>query len=263
MKNLMGPSRIYSGRVMHRRLAPLEYRFVYPVFSFLLDVDRIGERARSCRLFSHNAFNLFSFYNVDHGARDGSALRPWVEGHLARLGIALDGGPIEILCFPRLLGFTFNPLSMWYCHDRNGDLLAVLCEVHNTFGESHSYLLHDGGQPLQGPVRASQAKCFHVSPFLPMGLQYEFRLSQPEEQLRLAIRCRKDGELTMAAAQTAVAMPFTDKTLLRTFLRMPLMTFKVVAMIHWQALKLFARRARLFHKPEPPPQEVTPCSAKT
>jgi len=256
-------SRVYQGRVMHRRLGAMAYRFSYPVFSFLLDIDRIAENAAYCRLFSHNRFNLFAFHDRDHGARDGSALRPWVERHLATQGIDLHGGQIQLLCFPRLLGFTFNPLSIWYCRYPDGALAAVLCEVHNTFGESHSYLLHDQGRALRTPVRAAEYKCFHVSPFLPMDLRYRFRLSAPQAGLSVAIRCFSNGALTMAAAQSATALPFSDATLLRTFARTPLMTFKVVAMIHWQALKLLVRRARLFHKPAPPVQEVTSCSART
>ncbi len=263
MKPPQPHSRVYHGRVMHRRLGALRYRFAYPVFSFLLDIDRLDETSTRCRLFSHNRFNLFAFHDRDHGARDGSPLRPWLERHLAAHGIELDGGQVQLLCFPRLLGFTFNPLSIWYCRYRDGAMAAVLCEVHNTFGESHSYLLHDGGRALQGTVRAGQHKCFHVSPFLPMALDYRFRLSPPGAELSLAIRCLRDGVLIMAAAQTGTALPFSDATLLHTLARTPLMTFKVVAMIHWQALKLLLRRARLFHKPAPPAQEVTPCSAKT
>jgi DUF1365 family protein len=263
MKRPQPHSRVYHGRVMHRRLGPLAYRFDYPVFSFLLDIDRLDDSAARCRLFSHNRPNLFAFHDRDHGARDGSPLRPWVERHLATQGIDLDGGQIQLLCFPRLLGFTFNPLSIWYCRYRSGELAAVLCEVHNTFGESHSYLLHDGGRALHGPVRAGQHKCFHVSPFLPMDLHYRFRLSPPEARLSLAIRCFRDGAQAMTATQTGSALPFSDAVLLRTLARTPLMTFKVVTMIHWQALKLFLRRARLFRKPEPPAQEVTPCSART
>jgi DUF1365 family protein len=256
-------SRVYHGRVMHRRLGQLAYRFDYPVFSFLLDIDRLDDSAARCRLFSHNRPNLFAFHDRDHGARDGSPLRPWVERQLATQGIDLDGGQIQLLCFPRLLGFTFNPLSIWYCRYRSGELAAVLCEVHNTFGESHSYLLHDGGRALHGPVRAGQHKRFHVSPFLPMDLHYRFRLSPPGAGLSLAVRCFRDGTLTMTATQTGTALPFSDAVLLRTLARTPLMTLKVVAMIHWQALKLLLRRARLFHKPDPPAQEVTPCSART
>jgi DUF1365 family protein len=253
---------IYSGSVMHRRAAPLHYRFSYPVFNLLLDIDQLDGLAGHSRLFSHNRFNLIAFHDRDHGPRDGSPLRPWLDRLLHRNGIALDGGPVRLLCFPRLLGYVFNPLSIWYCWHRDGQLRAILCEVSNTFGERHGYLLHDAGGVLAWPVRASQTKCFHVSPFLPMGLDYRFRLSRPGQQLAIAIHCLEGGTLKMAAAQTARAQPFTDRNLLRCFLRMPLMTLKVVAMIHWQALKLLLRGAPLYHKPDPPAKEVTPCSTR-
>ena len=254
---------IYTGSVMHRRPPPRPYRFSYPVFSLLLDIDRLGEAARGARLFSHNRFNLFAFHDRDHGPADGSPLRPWMERLLHRHGIALEGGRIQLLCFPRLLGYAFNPLSIWYCRHRDGTLRAVLCEVRNTFGERHGYLLHDAGAALAWPVRAGQAKVFHVSPFLPMALEYRFRLSRPGGRLGIAIQCLQDGALKLAAAQVAQAHPFSDRDLLRTFLRMPLMTFKVIAMIHWQALKLWLRGSPLFHKPEPPAKEIAPCSTKT
>lgn len=253
---------IYTGTVMHRRVAPYRYRFSYPVFSLLLDIDRLENTAGRSRLFSHNRFNLFAIHDRDHGPGDGSPLRPWLEGHLRRHGIELDGGRIQLLCFPRLLGYAFNPLCLWYCWHRDGVLRAVLCQVSNTFGERHGYLLHADGQELDWPVRAGHEKCFHVSPFLPMGLDYRFRLSRPGSRLGIVIHCLESGYLKMAAAQVARAEPFSDRSLLRDFLRMPLMTFKVLAMIHWQALRLFLRRAPLFHKPEPPTKEVTTCSAK-
>ncbi len=248
---------IYSGNVMHRRVAPLHYRFSYPVFSLLLDIDQVHALSVRSRLFSHNRFNLFAFHDRDHGPGDGTPLRPWLESHLRKHAIDLEGGRISLLCFPRLLGYAFNPLSIWYCWHRDGRLRAVLCEVRNTFGERHGYLLHDHGRALSWPVRATRGKCFHVSPFLPMGLDYRFRLSRPGKKLGIAIHCLEEGALRMAAAQVATARPFGDLNLLRTFLRLPLMTFKIVAMIHWQALKLFLRGAPLFHKPEPPAKEIT------
>jgi len=253
---------IYTGRVMHRRERPLDYRFSYPVFSLLLDIDAVEALAASSRLFAYNRTGLFAFHDRDHGPGDGSPLRPWMEQLLQHHGIDLEGGSIQLLCFPRLLGYAFNPLSIWYCRHRDGALRAVLCEVRNTFGERHSYLLHDAGGALAWPVRAVQTKCFHVSPFLPMGLGYRFRLSRPGQQLGIAIHCFEGSKLLMAAAQAARAQPFSDRNLLRCFLSMPLMTFKVMAMIHWQALKLLLRGAPLYRKPRPPAKEITPCSTR-
>jgi hypothetical protein len=252
------PNRIYRGQVMHRRLMDTPYRFEYAVFSVMLDIDRLTETAKESTLFSYNRPNLFAFYDRDHGPGDGAPLRPWVEAHLARCGIRLDGGQIRLFCFPRMLGYAFNPLSVWYCHHRDGSLRAVLCEVSNTFGERHGYLLHEQGQPLQWPVRGTRTKCFHVSPFLPMRLRYHFRLTEPCEDISIAIRCLDGERLSMAAVQIGSAEPFTDLNLLRNLLRMPLMTFKVMFMIHWQALKLFLRRTPFHTKPAAPTEEVTP-----
>ena len=172
-------NQIYRGQVMHRRLVDTPYRFEYAVFSLLLDIDRLADTVDRSRLFSYNRPNLFAFYDRDHGPGDGQPLRPWLENHLQGCGIRLEGGRIQLLCFPRILGYAFNPLSVWYCYHRDGDLRAVLCEVSNTFGERHGYLLHEQGQAMAFPVRASRSKCFHVSPFLPMRLQYRFRLTAP------------------------------------------------------------------------------------
>lgn len=250
-------NRIYRGHVMHRRLSDTPYRFDYAVFSVLLDIDRVTDTAEQNRLFGYNRPNLFAFYDRDHGPGDDSPLRPWIEAHLQHCGVQLDGGRIQLLCFPRLFGYVFNPLSIWYCYHRDGSLRAVLCEVSNTFGERHGYLLHEHGEPMQWPVRATQSKCFHVSPFLPMKLRYQFRLTAPAEDFSVAIRCLDGDTLNMAAVQIGHAQRFTDLNLLSNLLRMPLMTFKVMLMIHWQALKLFFRKTPLYTKPAAPTEEVT------
>lgn len=250
-------NRIYSGHVMHRRVKDSVYRFEYAVFSLLLDIDCLAATARNNRLFAYNRPGLLAFYDRDHGPGDGTALRPWIEAHLRRCDIDLKGGRIQLLCFPRLLGYAFNPLSIWYCYHRDGSLRAVLCEVCNTFGERHGYLLHEQGSVMQWPVRATRAKCFHVSPFLPLRMTYRFRLTEPAEGISVAIRCLEAGSPTMAAVQVGTAQPFTDTYLLRNLLRMPLMTFKIMFMIHWQALKLFLHRTPFYSKPAIPTEEIT------
>jgi DUF1365 family protein len=248
---------VYDARVMHRRLFPVRYRFVYRVFSLLIDIDRVEEAAQHSALFSSEGFNLLSFHVRDHGPRDGTALRPWVEQHLAARGIDLAGGRIRLLCFPRVLGYGFNPLSIWYCEHADGSLRAVLCEVKNTFGEQHGYLLHDGGAAMSWPVRDEQDKCFHVSPFISMEAHYQFRLSAPEEALQVVIHEYQHGHLMLAAAQTGQARRFDTPTLLRMALAVPFMTLKVMTLIHWQALKIWLKGAPFFRKPEPPREEVT------
>ena len=247
--------RLYLTRVMHRRLTPVGYRFEYPVFSLLLDIDRLGDLG--LRLLSVNRFNLLSFHEADHGPRDGSPLRPWADALLARWGIDLEGGRIRLLCFPRLLGYVFNPLSLWYCTHRDGSLLAVICEVSNTFGEHHSYLLHEGGAPMEWPARGSARKCFHVSPLMGMDARYDFRLGQPAERLDVLIRQYTGEGLALVASQTGKGRPLDDRACLRALARTPLMTFKVMAAIHWQALRIWLKGAPFFPKPHPPTDEVS------
>jgi DUF1365 family protein len=241
---------------MHRRLFPVRYRFVYRVFRVLLDIDALDRLPTMMRRGRWPA--LVRFDPADHGPRDGSPLRPWAETILAGRGIDLDGGRIRLLCFPRVLGFGFNPLSLWYCEHRDGTLRAVIAEVNNTFGEHHFYLLSDGGRPLGWPVRSASTKCFHVSPLMDLRGGYRFRLSDPAGRLSILIRqIDDDGALQLVAAETGKGTELTNASLRQALLRMPLMTFKVVAAIHWQALKIWLRGARYFPKPEPPSQEVT------
>lgn len=249
---------LYIGRVMHERFRPCRHRFAYRVFSLYLDVDRLSQLSARLRLFSRGRFNLFSFHERDHGPRDGSALRPWVERHLALYGISLDGGAIRLLCFPRILGYVFNPLSVYFCHGPAGDLRAVLYEVRNTFGQSHSYLVavpegHEEGMPLTQTAR----KVFHVSPFLDLSGEYRFRLRAPDETLSLVIRESDGAGDLLLATHAAKRRPLTDAALLVAFLRHPLMTLKVIAAIHWEALRLWRKGAR-FHRL--PPEPSTPVS---
>jgi hypothetical protein len=176
---------------------------------------------------------------------------------LARFGIDLHGGRVELLCFPRVLGYGFNPLSIWYCRDAAGELRAVLCEVRNTFGEQHGYLLHEDGRVMDWPVRQSRSKRFHVSPFIGMNADYHFRLSEPADTVQVMIREYQDGDLMLAAAQVGAARPFTTRTLVRALAGLPLMTVKVMFLIHWQALKIWLKGAPFFRKPLPPTQEVS------
>ena len=248
---------LYVSRVMHRRLFPVDYRFQYRVFSLLLDLDHLTETCGKLRLLSLDRFNLLSFRQRDHGPRDGSSLKAWAQRLLSEREIHLDGGKILLLSFPRLLGYGFNPLSLWYCLHRDGSLRALICEVNNTFGEHHFYLLHRQGEAMDWPARAELAKRFHVSPLIGMQARYRFRLSRPGQRLAVSIEESQEGRRMLIATQTGEMRPLTDRQLLRALLRTPLMTFKVVAAIHWQALRIWLRGAPLFRKPEPPEEQTT------
>lgn len=254
-----GPvSCLYRGEVMHRRLIPIRHRFVYRVFSMLLDLDEVPALARRLKLFSHNRWNLFSYHDRDHGGRDGRPVRPWIDAHLRRAGFEPEGFKIFVHCFPRLLGYVFNPLTIYFCYDTDNEPRAILYEVKNTFGEQHGYLIpvsaeRRGGQPIvQGCDKA-----FHVSPFIDMAARYRFRLKEPGDKLSILIRqSLSDGE-TLLATHTARRAALSDSALLRILANYPFMTAKVMIAIHWEALKLWIKGARYHSRPAPPAEEVS------
>lgn len=244
----MTASALYIGDVMHQRLDRIAYRFDYKVFSLLLDLDELPQLHRRLRLFSHNRFNLFSLRDRDHGGRDGGALRPWLEMLLRARDIELEGGRILLLCFPRVLGYVFNPMSVWYCHHRDGTLRAVVCEVRNTFGEMHHYVLAPpGGGPMAWQPVYHADKVFHVSPFIGPQAEYRFHFDEPAERMRIYIDEVADSKPLLQAALSGVRAPLTDGKLFRVSWRIPLMPFKVMAAIHWQALRIWLRGAS-FHR---------------
>lgn len=248
---------LYVARVSHRRRIPPLYRFVYRLFYFLIDVDRIDEAAGRLRLFSHNRFNVLALHDRDHGDGSGGSLREWAEKMLCQRDIALAGGRIRLLCIPRLLGFAFNPISLWYCEHADGSLRAVIAEVRNTFGEKHCYVLASGGAPLAYEEPWDKDKCFHVSPFLDLVGRYRFIVSRPDDRLRVVIHETRDDRPILDATLAADRRELRDGTILRQVLRMPGTTIKVVAAIHWEALKLWLRGARFHRKPPPPDHGVS------
>jgi DUF1365 family protein len=227
---------------MHHRLRPRRHRFVYRVFSLLIDLDRPAELDRRLRLLSVNRPNLVSFQERDHGARDGSPLRPWIGAMLAARGLDLAGGRVLLLCFPRLLGYVFNPLSAYYCCDAQDGLPALVYEVKNRCGEQRAYAL-----PLacrngpDGRARQSTRKTFYVAPFLEMAARYRFKLEPPGERLSVVIQEEVAQATTLVATLTGERRPLTDAQLLRAILRMPLMTYKVILGIHYEALRLWLK----------------------
>lgn len=248
---------LYPARVMHRRMVAPFYRFVYRVFYLLLDIDRIDEVAAGLRLFSHNRFNLLSFHDRDHGSNRADALRSWAEEVLCSARIDLAGGRIRLLCMPRLLGYAFNPISLWYCEHADGSLRAVIAEVRNTFGEKHCYLLASNGKPMPYMQPYETEKCFHVSPFFDLVGHYRFTLSEPADQLRVLIHETRDGLPILDATLAAERRALNDGNVLKQVLMLPLMTFKVVVGIHWEALKIWIRGARFHAKPDAPKLDVT------
>ena len=244
-------SALYPGEVMHRRLDRLSYRFAYKVFTLFVDVDELPVLHRRLRLFSHNRFNLFSLQDRDHGGRDGTPLRVWAEALLRERGIELAGGRIELLCFPRVLGCVFNPMCVWYCRHRDGNLRAIICEVRNTFGGMHHYVLMPGGGAAMAWEQEYRArKVFHVSPFIPPEAEYRFSFQQPAARLRVYINEFNGDAPLLQASIHGVRQELTDARLMQQFSRLPFLPFKILAAIHWQALKIWLRGGRFHRMPE-------------
>jgi DUF1365 family protein len=248
-------SALYGGTVTHQRLRPRKHRLRYRIFNVLLDLDELPALSRRLRLFSHDRFNLFSFHDRDHGAGEAGGLRAWVEEQLRAAGLNPDGGAIRVLCMPRILGHAFNPISVYWCHARDGALLAMLYEVNNTFGERHSYLMPADG--AEGPVRQTCAKRFYVSPFMAMDMTYRFRVTPPDAQVVVAITAADAQGVMISTAFAGRRAELTDRALLSRFLRMPLLGMKVIAAIHWEAAKLWWKGMRLQARPAPPATPVT------
>ncbi|MBM3488139.1 MAG: DUF1365 domain-containing protein [Alphaproteobacteria bacterium] len=252
----MTVSAIYRGEVVHLRVRPRRHRLRYRVFALLLDLDEIDRLAARLAIFSRNRFNLFSFHDRDHGAGDGAALRPWIESHLAAAGIALGGGPIRLLCYPRILGYVFNPLSVYFCHRSDGTLAAIVYEVNNTFGERHSYLI-PVAEPQATTIRQASPKRFYVSPFIETEGHYDFRIQAPGETVLVTVNHGDDDGLLLHAAFRGHRVALGDRALAAAFVAFPLMTLKIIAGIHWEALRLWRKGIALHRRPAPPAEPVT------
>jgi uncharacterized protein len=237
---------LYFGDVMHARLKPMGHRFNYRVMSLLIDLDRLDEAGRQSSLFAVNRPALYSFNERDHGNRDGSSLRDYAQRCAAQRGIDLTGGRVLLLCYPRLFGYTFNPLSAYFCYRASGELALIIYEVRNTFGDIHAYVLPvQPGEISAAGVRQQQDKLFYVSPFVEMAMRYYFRVSPPGESVKLRILETDNEGPLLSATFSGRRRALTTTALLRSFFALPLVTFKIVAAIHWEALRLWLKGARL------------------
>jgi hypothetical protein len=254
---------LYFGQVVHTRSIPVRHRFRYRVFSLYVDLDDLPALAKRLRLFGYNRPGLFSLHDRDHGNKDDEPPRAWAERRLRRAGIDIAGGSVRLLCFPRILGIVFNPLSLYFCHRPDGTLAAIIHEVHNTFGERHAYVLPvDAADAARGVVAQRCDKEFYVSPFIEMRASYGFRIEPPTETFSVLIReMGRDGEILRAGLAGRRA-PMTDRVLLAAFFAYPLMTLKVVAAIHWQALRLW-RKGVKYHKHVPQRRASVPPETTT
>jgi len=245
-------SALYSGIVAHQRFKPRHHRLRYRLAQMLFDLDAMP----ALRLFSHNRFNLVSFHDRDHLDGSETGLRVQVEHALTAAGLQPDGGPIRLLCMPRILGHAFNPISVFFCHRRNGDLMALLYEVHNTFGQRHSYLI-----PVEdsdaATIRQQCEKAFYVSPFMRMDMTYAFRVVPPAETTAVVVHGADAEGRVITASFTGRRQNLSDAALLTMFLRHGLLSLKVLGAIHWEAVKLWVKGLRIQPRPSPPDHAVT------
>ena len=250
-------SALYIGRVAHRRLRPAKHALSYRVFDLLLDLDEIEALSARLRLFSRGRFNLLAFHDRDHGDGSETPLLAQIEALAARAGVALGGGRIALLCMPRVLGHVFNPLSVYFCHDAQGRLACLVHEVSNTFGERHSYVVPVTDPGPDGLVRQSVPKRFYVSPFLDMDMTYDFSIRPPGERVGVSIQTRDREGIVLTASFAGEARPMTDGVLLSALATHPLLTLKVVAGIHWEALRLWLKGVKLRTRPQAPADAAT------
>lgn len=247
-------SAIYEGTVTHVRWKPFVHRLQFGLFSLLIDLDDL-ERLERIPFFSHNRANVVSFHDEDFGPRDGSDLRRWLSSEMAKAGIDDPPGRIRVLILPRLLGYQFNPLTVWFIDDATGEPGWVLYEIHNTFGEAHSHLVtldETGGRSEHG-----FDKELFVSPFFDAEGSYRVRIIQPDARLRIVIDYVVDGSRALTATLVGDRRPLTSRQLAGALVRYPLVTFKVIAGIHWEAAKLWLKGAKYRSRPSPPAATVT------
>ena len=247
---------LLRAQVTHARHSPKPHAFRYGVYYLCFGLSDLPRLAN--RLLSLDRFNLFSFYERDHGAKDGSSNEAWIRGILREWDIPHADGQIVLQTLPRILGYVFNPVSFWFCLDESGRLRAVLSEVCNTFGERHCYIsFHDDRRPIHQDDRLTSQKLFHVSPFMDVRGHYQFRFAYREDATGVWIDYYDNGTLMLATSVTGRREPLTTRRLLYYFFRYPLVTFKVIGLIHFEALRLLLKGMRYRAKPIPPTSEVT------
>ena len=248
-------SALYVGEVVHQRSRTFDHRLRYRLWMVLADLDELDGLQQRLRLLRRR-LGPITLRTADHGDRSGRPLRAQVEAHLAAAGIDAGGGPIRLLTMPRILGYGFNPISVFFCHRPDGTLAALLYEVTNTFHERHSYLVATPADQT-GPVRQSVDKRFFVSPFMDRDLTYDFTVRPPGEAVSVVVAVRRGETPILTASFAGRRRPLTDRELLRAFVTHPLLTWKVTFGIHWEALKMMVKGARYRHRGAPPPHPVT------
>ena len=239
-------SAIYNGQVIHKRFKPKVHYFKYKVFSLLLDLSELEILDKKVNFFSFNKFNLISFHEKDHGERDGSSLKLWVQKNLKKNNIQNTDIKIKILCYPRIFGFVFNPLSVFYVYNLEDQLISILYEVKNTFGEQHTYIFRV--EEDNNLIQNNCSKKFHVSPFIEMKCNYFFRILKPGNKISVVIDQYDSEGKILFASQEGVRTDLNSKYLLKSYIKHPIMTFKIIIAIHYEAFKLWAKGIKFIKK---------------
>ncbi|NQW00254.1 MAG: DUF1365 domain-containing protein [Rhodospirillales bacterium] len=238
-------SSIYEGVVVHERLRPKRHRLTYKVFSLLLDLDELAALNQNHVLFGYNRPAPLSFFDKDHGSTQDVPLRPWVEARMREASIEPDGGPIRLLCSPRVFGYAFNPISTYFCYQKDGMLAAILYEVCNTYKERHTYVIA-ASVSGRAVIRQTCKKSLYVSPFIDMEMTYHFRIIAPGERVNIVIREEDEAGLLLAASLAGKRVPLSEIALARCLFRFPLLSLKIMGGIHWEALKLWLKGFPMF-----------------
>ena len=239
-------SSIYNGTVIHKRFKPKTHFFKYSVFSLLIDLSELDQLDKKIKFFSFNKFNLISFFERDHGDRDGSSLVEWVKKNLNENNISSEDVKIKLLCYPRIFGYVFNPLSVFFIYNSNEKLISILYEVKNTFGEQHTYIFKVENE--NNIFQHNCSKKFHVSPFIEMNCDYFFKILKPGEKISVIIDQYHTKEKILYASQDGKRVDFNSKELLKSYLKHPLMTFKIISAIHFEAFKLWTKGIKFIKK---------------
>ena len=238
-------SKIYTGKVIHKRFKPKEHYFKYNVFSLLIDIDELEIIENKIKIFSYNKFNIISFFDKDHGPRDGTSVKEWVIKNLKDIGIENHKIQIKLLCYPRIFGYVFNPLSVFFIYDENSRLISILYEVKNTFGEQHTYVFKTDDEKV---IINDCTKKFHVSPFIEMNCKYFFRILNPDEKLSVIIDQYDHEGKILFASQDGKKAELNSSQLFKSYLKHPLMTIKIISAIHFEAFKLWMKGIKIIKK---------------
>tara|TARA_Y100000590_G_C15746547_1_gene1022260 strand:+ start:6766 stop:7548 length:783 start_codon:yes stop_codon:yes gene_type:complete len=255
MKNIS--SSLFSNIVIHHRFLPFEHKFKYNLTSCYIDYDELNLLDKKISFFSINKFNFFSFYEKDHGYRDNRNLKEFVIDILSKNSIKYSKLKFKILCFPRILGYVFNPISIFFCFD-NENLIAILYEVKNTSNEQHTYCFVGPNFKAEKTYKHKCKKIFYVSPFIKMNCIYKFFTSIPSKELSIFIeQYNNKGKKIFFASQKGKKINLSSATILISFIKHPMMTLKVILGIHYEALKIFLKGGKYYSRDKKPNDTIS------